>query len=98
MINNAKLNLSKESQYIQSRIKLKNCDLRKINLESKFDLIISLFHVASYCTTNNCLNSFFERAYEHLNKNSLFIFDYWYGPAVLHLKPSNRVKNKFQRV
>ena len=68
MINSAKLNLSKEPQYIKSRIKLKNCDLRKINLKSKFDLIISLFHVASYCTTNNCLNSFFQRAYEHLNK------------------------------
>ena len=92
MINSAKLNLSKEPQYIRSRIKLINCDLRQINLKSKFDLLISLFHVASYCTTNNCLNSFFERAKEHLNKNSLFIFDYWYGPAVLHLKPSNRVK------
>jgi len=28
----------------------------------------------------------------HLKKDGLFIFDFWYGPAVLSIKPSVRVK------
>ena len=42
--------------------------------------------------SNNCLDSFFKKVTDHLKNDFLFIFDYWYGPAVLNLKPSNRIK------
>tara|TARA_A100001388_G_C28769018_1_gene502638 strand:+ start:2272 stop:3057 length:786 start_codon:yes stop_codon:yes gene_type:complete len=92
MFNYAKINLEKQPKDISSKVKLIKADLRDLNLSKKFDLVISLFHVASYCTSNYSLDSFFNCASKHLKRNSLFIFDYWYGPAVLHLKPSNRLK------
>jgi len=29
---------------------------------------------------------------KHLKKGGLFITDFWYGPAVLHIKPSDKIK------
>jgi len=92
MIDIAKKNLSKVGKDISSKIKLQNCDIANLNLEKKFDLLISFFHVVCYFNSNEELKTFFEKASSHLSKNSLFIFDYWYGPAVLHQKPSNRNK------
>jgi len=67
-------------------------DVRNLNLDKKFDAIISLFHVASYQTSNEDLQQYFETAYKHLNTNGIFIFDFWYGPAVLTDKPTVRIK------
>jgi hypothetical protein len=46
----------------------------------------------SYLTTNEKLKSVFENARTHLKKNGLFIFDFWYTPAVNYDKPSIKVK------
>lgn len=35
---------------------------------------------------------FFKYIYRHLKKNGIFVFDCWYGPAVLLQKPEIRVK------
>ena len=67
-------------------------DIRKIKLKDKFDSIISLFHVISYQTTNEGVVSVFKTAYDHLRENGLFIFDMWYAPAVIHLKPEIRIR------
>lgn len=67
-------------------------DVRSINLNKKFDTVISLFHVASYQTTNDDLIQFFQTAKNHLNEDGLFIFDCWYGPAVLTDRPVERIK------
>lgn len=61
-------------------------------IDRKFDVVASLFHVVSYQTTEERLNAQFETAATHLEKDGLFIFDFWYGPAVLSQKPSVRVK------
>lgn len=58
----------------------------------KFDVVASLFHVVSYQTTEQRLNAQFETAATHLDKDGLFIFDFWYGPAVLSQGPSVRAK------
>ena len=34
----------------------------------------------------------FRNAALHLKKGGIFIFDYWYGPAVLAQKPTTRIK------
>lgn len=67
-------------------------DIRTVKIDKKFDTVISLFHVMSYQTTNNDLMSSFATAKNHLNSGGIFIFDCWYGPAVLSEKPSVRVK------
>lgn len=65
------------------------CDF---DLKKKYDAIISLFHVASYQTTNDQIVNYFKSVKKHLKEGGLFIFDFWYGPAVLEDKPAVRVK------
>lgn len=67
-------------------------DITKVRLDKSFDVVISLFHVISYQTTNNQIKSVFENAANHLPSGGLFIFDFWYSPAVYHQKPSVRIK------
>jgi hypothetical protein len=57
-----------------------------------YDAVLSLFHVISYLTLNDQLQAVFYNAATHLNKGGLFIFDFWYSPAVYAQKPSMRVK------
>ncbi len=67
-------------------------DIRTIRLGKKYDVVVSLFHVISYQITNDDLLKAFSTAWEHLAEGGIFIFDYWYGPAVLTDKPEHRVK------
>lgn len=66
-------------------------DIRKTKLDRSFDVLVSLFHVISYQTTNEDLKSTFENAAYHLKQGGGFIFDVWYGPAVISIKPTVRV-------
>jgi SAM-dependent methyltransferase len=67
-------------------------DIRNIDLNKKFDAVISLFHVASYQTENIDFITYLETAFTHLNTGGLFLFDFWYGPAVISDKPTFRKK------
>jgi len=67
-------------------------DINNINLNEKFDVIISMFSVVGYQTTNNTLAKFLKTAKKYLNSRGALIFDCWYGPAVLFQKPNVRVK------
>jgi SAM-dependent methyltransferase len=67
-------------------------DAREVRLSSQFDAVISLFHVASYQSTNEDLAALFATAAAHLRNGGLFVFDFWYGPGVLTDPPAVRVK------
>jgi SAM-dependent methyltransferase len=67
-------------------------DIRTVRLDRTFDVVISLFHVISYQTTNKDLADAFATAGAHLAPGGIFIFDCWYGPAVLTDRPAVRVK------
>lgn len=67
-------------------------DIATISLNHTFDAIISLFHVISYQTDTDQLRNVFANAAKHLKRGGLFIFDFWYSPAVFHIKPSVRIK------
>jgi len=67
-------------------------DICDLTLGRKFDAVLALFHVISYQVTNGQLLAVFKNAAAHLNHKGLFIFDFWYTPAVHSLKPSIRVK------
>lgn len=58
----------------------------------KFEAIVSLFHVASYQNTNEELMAFLRTAETHMLQDSVFVFDFWYTPAVLEQRPETRVK------
>jgi SAM-dependent methyltransferase len=67
-------------------------DIRSVRLGRTFDVVISLFHVISYQATNEDLAAAFSTARAHLKQGGVFIFDVWYGPAVLTERPAVRVK------
>jgi SAM-dependent methyltransferase len=67
-------------------------DLRTIRLSQTFDAVIAVFHVMCYQTTNEDLVAAFQTANTHLKPDGIFIFDFWYGPAVLTDRPTVRVK------
>lgn len=67
-------------------------DIAELRITKKFDVAVALFHVMSYLTCNSILIKSLKNINNHLKKNGLFIFDFWYGPAVLIQKP--RLKTK----
>lgn len=77
---------------IASRLSFQHGDARTFRSEVKFDVVVSLFHVFSYQTSNADLQAAFETAAWHLKPGGILIFDYWYGPAVLSQVPEVRVK------
>lgn len=67
-------------------------DVRNLNLQQQHDAVISLFHVASYQTKNSDILGFMKTAFRHLVPGGVFLFDFWYGPAVFTQQPVVRVK------
>ena len=76
----------------KKKIKLFHSDISSLNLNKKFNIIISLFHVISYQNTNQQIKNTFKTVNKHLKNGGIFIFDFWYGPAVLRDLPTKRVK------
>lgn len=74
------------------RLRFTQGDARTVRLGERADAVISLFHVMSYQTSNADLTAAFATAREHLAEGGVFIFDCWYGPAVLTERPAVRVK------
>ena len=80
---------------LQSRLSFEHGDARSVRLGKKFDAVISLFHVMSYQTSNADLAAAFQTAREHLAPGGVFVFDCWYGPAVLRQWPTITRKHLF---
>jgi len=85
MIAEAKIHLQQDNDLYCSKAS-------DFNLKKKFDVIVSLFHVISYQTENTELEMVFKNIYNHLEEGGLFIFDFWYGPAVLTDPPVVKIK------
>jgi SAM-dependent methyltransferase len=83
---------SDQPDQIQSKINFHVGDVRSFNLGAKVDAVVSLFHVVSYQPQNHEVVEMFQNAREHLNKGGLFLFDFWYGPALLADLPAVRIK------
>ncbi len=77
---------------VAKQIRLFEGDVRTFTIPEKFDAAISLFHVLSYQTSNHDVEQMFSTAKNHVKPGGLFIFDCWYGPAVLEQKPAVRHK------
>ena len=92
MLLQAKENLNPLPKITKDLIFYEHNDIRKFKVNKTFDAVISLFHVMSYQITNTDLHQCILTAYNHLKKDGIFLFDFWYGPAVLSLKPSTKVK------
>jgi SAM-dependent methyltransferase len=67
-------------------------NITDFKLDRKYDCAIALFHVISYLENNVDLINCFNCVRDHLEDGGLFLFDFWYTPCVLNLKPINRIK------
>ncbi len=79
-------------QTTHKRLSFDTGDIRVYRSMTRYDAVISLFHVISYQTSNHDLQAAFETTKLHLRKKGVFIFDCWYGPAVLTDRPKKRIK------
>lgn len=77
--------LKKAPQFIKG-------DARYLDLDQTFDVVIMMFAVLGYQLTNPDLSSTLGTVRQHLKPGGLFIFDVWYGPAVLAIRPGDKVK------
>jgi len=66
-------------------------DLRHFRTNKQYDLVVAMFAVMGYLTSNEDLLSGLLTARDHLTPNGLFIFDGWFGPAVLAQRPEERI-------
>ncbi len=67
-------------------------DIRRLELKQKFDAAIAMFAVMSYQTTNQNVANALLSVHRHINPGGIFVFDVWFGPAVLTEKPGDRLK------
>ncbi len=67
-------------------------DIRYFELEEKFDVVLSLFHVLSYLNTNQDVSNGINAINSHLKPGGVAIFDFWHGPGVLSDLPLPRKK------
>ena len=92
MLTCAKARKSSLPECIADALSFSKGDVRNVRTGKTYDVVVSLFHVMSYQTSNADLEDAFVTASLHLNPGGLFLFDYWYGPAVLTQRPEVRVK------
>jgi len=74
------------------KLSFKAGDIRDLDLSQQFDSVLILFAVLGYQLENRDVVATLKTARRHLKPGGLLIFDVWYGPAVLHEKPSDRAK------
>jgi len=67
-------------------------DMRSLDLDNEFDAVLMMFAVLGYQLTNDDVLAALCTVRNHLTSGGLFICDVWYGPAVLAIRPSDRVK------
>jgi len=92
MLERAKVRRELLATEIAEKLTFVHGNLRTVRMEETFDAVISLFHVMSYQTTTDDLEAAFATVATHLRRGGVFIFDFWYGPAVLAQRPKVSVK------
>ncbi len=81
-----------KEKLLESRIpaNLIEADARTLDIGKTYDVVVSLFHVLSYQTTNEDVLQFFHTIKTHLKPHGVAVFDCWYGPGVLQDVPEVR--------
>jgi SAM-dependent methyltransferase len=74
------------------KLRFEQGDIRNLHLGREFDAVLMMFAVLGYQLENADVSLVLENARRHLRRGGLLIFDVWYGPAVLHQRPSQRVR------
>lgn len=67
-------------------------DIRFLKAEITYDSCVSMFAVIGYLNSNEDLARALANIRQSLRQDGLFIFDVWFGPAVLAVKPETRIR------
>jgi SAM-dependent methyltransferase len=67
-------------------------DLQSLALGRTFDVVLMMFAVLGYQLTNDDVLAALQTVRNHLKPGGLFICDVWYGPAVLVIRPEDKIK------
>ena len=67
-------------------------DVQTVQLDRRFDAVLSMFAVVGYQISDAAVRSTLANVRRHLEPGGVFVFDVWYGPAVVAVGPSARVK------
>ncbi len=67
-------------------------DIGSVHLGETFDAALMMFAVLGYQVGNADVQAALGSVRRHLRPSGLFMCDFWYGPAVLRQRPSERVK------
>jgi len=76
---------------LSDRVQLVEADIQDYRLNRTFDIVICMFAVLGYQTSNAEVFATLKSARQHVRTGGLFICDFWYGPAVLSQRPAERV-------
>src|SRR5438874_4091781 len=75
---------------VKPKLSYRAGDIRSAKLGSEFDAALMMFAVLGYQLENKDVLAALKTARQHVRPGALFIYDVWYGPAVLHQRPSER--------
>jgi SAM-dependent methyltransferase len=67
-------------------------DIRSVRAGEGFDAGLFMFSVLGYLLPNDDVLAALGNARRHVRAGGLLIFDVWFGPAVLSIRPSDRAK------
>ena len=73
-------------------VKFLEGDLRSFKTTQTFDATLMMFAVLGYQVENSDVLAALQTARKSLSPGGLIVLDAWYGPAVLVMRPSDRVK------
>lgn len=77
---------------LEDKVSVEQSTIEEYRPRSTFDAAVAQFNVWGYLTTNETLSHAFESVKASLSDGSPFVFDTWYGPAVLNIEPDARLK------
>lgn len=86
------LNIAKRKLQNHQNIHFYRCEEKNVITPKSIDVCVTLFDVVSYMTTNEELHEYLTFLHNILSNKGLVIFDFWYGPGVIHLEPEKRWK------
>jgi SAM-dependent methyltransferase len=67
-------------------------DIRTFEQAQEYDAALMMFAVLGYQLGNDDVLAALRTVRRHLRRSGLLLFDVWFGPAVLAIRPSNQLK------
>jgi len=90
MLGQAKEKLGSVAEH--EKIRFQQGDIKTVHLGRRFDAALMMFAVLGYQLENADVLAALKSARQHLTEKGLLIFDVWFGPSVVHQRPTQRAK------